>query len=100
MSEARTPVEGRTLRDLLAVVYRLGYRSTLILAGLGVVLPLFGLEDFRIAAYAGLGVLLATPLIAALTVGVVGAVRRDRHLVLTVMGIFLLLAATALLQLA
>ncbi|MFO7767984.1 MAG: hypothetical protein R6W82_03375 [bacterium] len=93
-------VSGGDLRSMLARVYRLGYRSSLILLGIGVFLPLAGLEAFRVAAHAGLGVLLVTPMASALAVGGKGVVRRDRGLVLVVAGIFLLLVAAALLQLS
>lgn len=93
-------VKARELSEILAVVYRVGYSAALILLGIGVLLPLVGLESLGIAAYAGIAVLLATPVAAALAVGVMGGRGRDSHLVLVVVGIFLLLVAAAWIQMS
>ena len=92
----RAPVpEARLSRDL-SHVYRYGYRGALILVVVGVLLPYFTPGRLGTVAVAGVLVLLATPVAAAVWVGVVAMRYRDWRLVFIVAGVLLIPAASFL----
>jgi hypothetical protein len=94
----RAPEE--LLSNHLARVYKYGYWISLLLIALGVLLSYIVSDTLGVAAVAGVVVLLATPLVAAIWVGVTALTERDWRLVLIVAGILSLLAVSVLLQLA
>ncbi len=97
--ERGSRVPDKTLTRHLSAVFQSGYWICLVLVALGVVLPYVASERLGVLAIAGIMVLLATPAVAALWVGVVALIRRDWRLVFVATGIILLLAAWVLLQL-
>jgi len=98
--EIRSRVPEEVLRRHLSRIYRYGYWISLLLIAFGVLIPYIAADRYFIGAVAGVVVLLSTPLVAAVWVGVAALTRRDRGLAMIVAGILLLLAVRVLLQVA
>ncbi len=87
------------LTDGLARVYHYGSIGVFLLLLFGLIHPLTGWEPARTVMTAGVIALLALPIVTVLWVGLQALMRRDRHLVLIVLGILLLLVAARLVPL-
>lgn len=84
------------LTDGLARVYHYGSVGVFLLLLFGLIHPLTGWEPARTVMTVGVIALLALPIVTVLWVGLQALMKRDRHLVLIVLGIVVLLAAARL----
>jgi len=82
----------------LAVIYRNGYITVLLLMLVGILFPVVGWEFARYAYTAGIVLLMAIPVMTALWVGYRGIRNGDRRLVMVVAGIVLMLVLAGLIS--
>lgn len=92
------PISEERLTGGLSWIYAVGYAGSLLLVTIGIFLSLFSGAGLSTVAVAGVVVLLATPAAAAVWVGIRAAAGRDWRLALVVLGIVLILGATAIIQ--
>ncbi len=94
-----TRVPESNLTNGLARIYQYGTVGVAALLLIGLLHPLTGWDPARHIMTAGVVALLALPIVTALWIGVRAALQRDRHLILIVLGIVVLMAVARLLPL-
>ncbi len=94
-----TRVPESNLTNGLARIYQYGTVGVAALLLIGLLHPLTGWEPARLIMTVGVVALLALPIVTSIWVGIRAVLQRDRHLVLIVLGILVLLVVARLVPL-